>query len=1043
MSHQFLDSITGLANIENQSAIQSILDTQPTTEPNATQVEEEDIFQCGKCKRQFSLLGHFIAHKQERCVIPPPVRPVVQNTTLLHNIGASAFSAIGVQNGVRTQPICQTGYQTSVSQGSLPQLTQNVVLADDQVISLSDFTHSGQAGIVQANTIQLTPAGGVVQPAGPFLTQLAPRPQNNVTLLPVSAISTTIPTQGSAFTSPVSLATTLHTLVQQPQQVTIATGLPETTKQIHGVKSTRGKKANSTVAGGLSVGKTDRSARDETKKTHVCQFCNKVFSKNFDLNQHIRSHTGEKPFQCVVCGRAFAQKSNVKKHMSTHKVWPSTPGTLPTQPPPLLVPVSEMEVTQTPVTLAGDQSLAKMPDATQEEASPDKDTANATIVPDEKGDDGKSQAGNRGNYKVKVVIDNSFMCQYCPEKFKTYLQLKSHMVLHKNVQVYRCTQKECNETFRDMEAFLEHVESHGDDLTYRCHQCNQVFNTLYELGVHQYSHSMYHSPGKTGPKHYQCNLCMNKYATPEALQHHMSSASHNHVCPHCNKRFFSERFLRKHLTTHGTEYNHFCNICKKEFKSEYYLKMHAFIHTGEKPWSCEQCGASFNRKDKLKRHALIHNKQPKYKCPFKTICGCTKEFYRPDKLKAHLLTHSRTKPWRCKECGREFSRRPQYNEHLRGHSGDYTYKCDKCGRGWFRVKLFREHVCNPDKTGKKTHVFVPRKVKRRPGRPRKAVNMSAMVMESRDQIINGTGEILQDMDLIKSGGLNVSRLKTYRRRKILKRAKRTYIQAAQKRKKTVTSQVNRNNLKDMDKQILEEDKVTSTTENVVSAVDIKATEQTFVTDASGNIICIQPVTESSQVQYKKSKRRFTECYVQAPPASIVPVSLVERYITVQLTTANNGEGGEFQAQLIPTGDLQQIQFTPVLQPGQFDLPTSTYQTPYVIEGQPLTLTVGQGGQLGEVDVSEQNVMDIPVDIVTVSSEQALVCDQEVTTSSDHVVDEEQVYEGSADEVYHVDSNTEQTNYVEEIGDYETGDTALQGSENLINSSVEILGPENM
>jgi 5-methylcytosine-specific restriction endonuclease McrA len=38
-------------------------------------------------------------------------------------------------------------------------------------------------------------------------------------------------------------------------------------------------------------------------------------------------------------------------------------------------------------------------------------------------------------YKLKVVIDNSYMCQYCPEKFKSYYQLKSHMVKHKGFQV--------------------------------------------------------------------------------------------------------------------------------------------------------------------------------------------------------------------------------------------------------------------------------------------------------------------------------------------------------------------------------------------------------------------------------------------------------------------------------------------------------------------------------------------------------------------------------------------------------------------------------
>ena len=39
---------------------------------------------------------------------------------------------------------------------------------------------------------------------------------------------------------------------------------------------------------------------------------------------------------------------------------------------------------------------------------------------------------------VTVMVDNSYICQYCPAKFKSYYQLKTHLVNHKSEQVSRC-----------------------------------------------------------------------------------------------------------------------------------------------------------------------------------------------------------------------------------------------------------------------------------------------------------------------------------------------------------------------------------------------------------------------------------------------------------------------------------------------------------------------------------------------------------------------------------------------------------------------------
>lgn len=62
----------------------------------------------------------------------------------------------------------------------------------------------------------------------------------------------------------------------------------------------------------------DSSGSKLRSKRYICAECGKAYSRPVTLQQHLMTHTGDRPLKCEICLESFIRKDHLKRHMLKH-----------------------------------------------------------------------------------------------------------------------------------------------------------------------------------------------------------------------------------------------------------------------------------------------------------------------------------------------------------------------------------------------------------------------------------------------------------------------------------------------------------------------------------------------------------------------------------------------------------------------------------------------------------------------------------------------------------------------------------------------------
>ncbi|XP_031616937.1 zinc finger protein 91-like [Contarinia nasturtii] len=398
--------------------------------------------------------------------------------------------------------------------------------------------------------------------------------------------------------------------------------------------------------------------------TNVCFFCQKTFTNVYNCRRHIRTHSGEKPFQCNVCGKKFSRQSTLNAHEKVHTGNQIFKCEVCGQAFDVYRHLTEHMVVHRqdkPFTCKTcNKSYSRATVLSQHMKShgvgggginiSNETVAPKTVTITSSTSNEPSQTTVTTTVSVPAASQPVYKCQHesCEKMFVTPSELKDHESVHIPPQ------KEDKKlvSVKEVIVMVKPEEPQIVQLMpqIKCYICDEHFNSEQDRANHA---AVVHNRVVTTEAPHSIQITqipaqsipvttINPPTLPPVLDDvemgggpddeityddviKLTLLENKSPCSVCSKSHTKSQPCEKFK----------CDVCEKRFSNLGNFNVHKRIHKREKPFRCSVCGKGFRLAKSLTVHMVLHTETESFDCPV-----CDRSFNRSGSLKIHMKSHT-------------------------------------------------------------------------------------------------------------------------------------------------------------------------------------------------------------------------------------------------------------------------------------------------------------------------------------------------------------------------------------------------------------------